>query len=82
MPFFWSQHYDVPITYIGNGEGWESAEVKGSHQERNALVVYRRAGKIVAVASIYRDRDSLLAEDALERGDDVTLERLAASVQG
>lgn len=80
VPFFWSQHYDVPVAYVGNGEGWESAEVKGSLQERNALVIYRRAGKIVAVASIYRDRDSLLAEDALERGDDAALERLASSL--
>ena len=81
MPFFWSQHYDVPINYTGHAEPWDSIEVAGSLSDRNCLVAYRTKGRIVAVASIYRDRDNLLAEDALSRDDQPALERLMRSVQ-
>jgi hypothetical protein len=39
-------------------------------------VAFRDHGRIVAMASIYRDRDSLLAEAAFERGDQKALEQL------
>ena len=81
VPFFWSQHYDVPINYVGHAEAWDAVQVAGSLQDRNALVAFRQKGRIVAVASIYRDRDSLLAEDALGRNDQPALEQLLRSVQ-
>ncbi len=81
VPFFWSQHYDVPINYVGHAESWDTAQVAGSLMDRNALVAYRKAGRIVAVASVYRDRDSLLAEDALGRDDQGALERLLGEVR-
>ncbi len=75
-PFFWSQHYDVPINYVGYAEGWDSLTVTGSVPDRNCLVAYRQAGRVLAVASIYRDKESLLIEAAMERGDDAEVERL------
>ena len=80
VPFFWSQHYDVPINYVGHAESWDAAQVAGSLPDRNALVAYRKGGRIVAVASVYRDRDSLLAEDALGRDDQPALEHLLRGV--
>jgi hypothetical protein len=65
-PFFWSQHYDVPINYVGHAEGWDDTETVGDIAGRDGLVRYRKDGKVVAVASIYRDRESLLAELELE----------------
>ena len=75
-PFFWSQHYDVPIAYVGHAESWDSIEVKGNIAGRDCLVAYRQAGRVQAVASIYRDRESLLIEAAMERGDDPAIERV------
>ncbi len=74
VPFFWSQHYDVPIAYVGHAESWDAIEVSGSIPGRDCLVAYRRAGRVQAVASIYRDRESLRIEAAMERGDEDAIE--------
>jgi NADPH-dependent 2,4-dienoyl-CoA reductase/sulfur reductase-like enzyme len=67
VPFFWSQHYDVPINYVGHAERWDEIEVEGDVAARDCLVRYKRGGRVLAVASIYRDLDSLKAELDLER---------------
>jgi NADPH-dependent 2,4-dienoyl-CoA reductase/sulfur reductase-like enzyme/nitrite reductase/ring-hydroxylating ferredoxin subunit len=74
VPFFWSQHYDVAINYVGHAEGWDAIEITGSIASRSCLVAYRQAGRVQAVASIGRDRESLLIEAAMERGDDAAVE--------
>jgi NADPH-dependent 2,4-dienoyl-CoA reductase/sulfur reductase-like enzyme len=67
VPFFWSQHYDLPINYVGHAERWDELEIEGDIKARDCLVRYRRDGKLLAVASIYRDVDSLKEELAMER---------------
>ena len=76
VPFFWSQHYDVTIAYVGHAAAWDQADVHGSLAGRDATVAYRRAGKVLAVATVFRDGVSLAAEAAMERGDSQGLERL------
>ena len=66
VPFFWSQHYDVPINYVGHAEKWDDLQIEGDIKARDCLVRYRRGGKVLAVASIYRDLESLKAELAME----------------
>jgi apoptosis-inducing factor 3 len=68
VPFFWSQHYDVPINYVGHAESWDEIAVDGNIAGRDCVLRYKKGGKVLAVASIYRDRDSLEAEIAMERG--------------
>ncbi|MBA2458631.1 MAG: FAD-dependent oxidoreductase [Gemmatimonadales bacterium] len=68
VPFFWSQHYDVPIAYTGHAERWDSIEVDGDIEGRDCTVRYRGGGRVLAVATIYRDRESLAAEVAMEQG--------------
>jgi len=70
VPFFWSQHYDVPINYVGHAEGWDEIGVEGEVAARDCLLRYRRGGRVLAVASIYRDLDSLKAELDMERQSD------------
>ena len=76
VPFFWSQHYDVPINYVGHAESWDRIDVAGHLAGKDALVAYRRQGRILAVATIYRDQASLQAEVLLEHGDQAGLEAL------
>lgn len=68
VPFFWSQHYDVPINYVGHAEQWDEIAVDGDINARDCLLRYKRKGRVLAVASIYRDLASLQAELAMERG--------------
>jgi NADPH-dependent 2,4-dienoyl-CoA reductase/sulfur reductase-like enzyme/nitrite reductase/ring-hydroxylating ferredoxin subunit len=67
VPFFWSQHYDVPINYVGHAEKWDEIAVDGDIGARDCLLQYRSGGRVLAVASIYRDVASLQAELAMER---------------
>jgi NADPH-dependent 2,4-dienoyl-CoA reductase/sulfur reductase-like enzyme len=67
VPFFWSQHYDLPINYVGHAEKWDALEIEGDIKARDCVVRYRRDGKLLAVASIYRDVDSLKEEWAMQR---------------
>jgi NADPH-dependent 2,4-dienoyl-CoA reductase/sulfur reductase-like enzyme/nitrite reductase/ring-hydroxylating ferredoxin subunit len=67
-PFFWSQHYDVTIAYVGHASSWDNCEISGDLEKHDAAATYRRNGKTIAVATIGRDRQSLSAEAALEKG--------------
>src|ERR1700761_6492847 len=68
VPFFWSQHYDVPINYVGHAENWDEIAVDGDIKGRDCMLRYKRKGRVLAVASIYRDVESLKAELAMEQG--------------
>jgi len=73
VPFFWSQHYDVSINYVGHAQKWDTADLTGSLAERSATVAYRAGGRIAAVATVYRDQESLKAERAMEEDDGAAL---------
>jgi len=66
VPFFWSQHYDVPINYVGHAESWDDIAIDGDIASRDCVVRYKQKGRVVAVASIYRDCDSLVEEVTME----------------
>jgi apoptosis-inducing factor 3 len=67
VPFFWSQHYDVTISYVGHAEKWDELEIDGDPAKHDCKVTYLSAGKKLAVATVSRDLESLRAEVELER---------------
>jgi NADPH-dependent 2,4-dienoyl-CoA reductase/sulfur reductase-like enzyme/nitrite reductase/ring-hydroxylating ferredoxin subunit len=67
VPFFWSQHYDVPINYVGHAEQWDEITIDGDIKAKDCLLKYKRKGQVLAVASIFRDLASLQAELEIER---------------
>ena len=67
VPFFWSQHYDVPINYVGHAEKWDELAIEGDIAGKDCLVRFKREGRTLATASIFRDIESLEAEVNMER---------------
>src|SRR2546430_7002440 len=67
-PFFWSNHFDLQIRYVGYGSGGDRAMVSGDLNARDASVIFHAGDKLTAVASLGRDLENLKAELALERG--------------
>ncbi len=69
VPFFWSQHYDLAISYVGHAEKWDRVAVHGNIAQRDARVELLRGDKRLAVITLGRDRESLEAEVAIERAN-------------
>jgi NADPH-dependent 2,4-dienoyl-CoA reductase/sulfur reductase-like enzyme/nitrite reductase/ring-hydroxylating ferredoxin subunit len=67
VPFFWSQHYDVPINYVGHAEKWDRIEIEGDIDARDCALRFTRGEKTLALATIYRDRESLEIERQMEQ---------------
>jgi len=66
VPFFWSQHYDAVISYVGHAEQWDRVDVDGNPAVRDCAVSLWHSGRKLAVVTVGRDIDSLWAELALE----------------
>jgi NADPH-dependent 2,4-dienoyl-CoA reductase/sulfur reductase-like enzyme/nitrite reductase/ring-hydroxylating ferredoxin subunit len=67
VPFFWSAHYDTSVNYVGHAESWDRLAVDGSPQDRDVAVRYERGGRLLALATIFRDAESLRTEIGMER---------------
>jgi NADPH-dependent 2,4-dienoyl-CoA reductase/sulfur reductase-like enzyme/nitrite reductase/ring-hydroxylating ferredoxin subunit len=78
VPFFWSQHYDTAIHYVGHAERWDRMEIAGNVEAGDCVVAFCDGERIAAVATIGRDEAGLRAEAALERDDQAALAALVA----
>ena len=56
-----------PINYVGHAERWDEIAVEGDIAAKDCLVRYKSGGRTLAVASIFRDTQSLEAEVNFER---------------
>ncbi|MDN5864294.1 MAG: FAD-dependent oxidoreductase [Gammaproteobacteria bacterium] len=65
-PFFWSQHYDAAINYVGHAAEWDRIDSEGSAGDYDYEARFVKDGRTLAFASIYRDVESLQAEAAME----------------
>ena len=65
-PFFWSQHYDAGINYVGHAARWDRIETDGDASKYDFTARFFDGERIAAVATIYRDVESLKAEAQME----------------
>jgi hypothetical protein len=68
VPFFWTQQYDVSIDYVGHAASWDDIEQKGDPGARDVALRFRKGGRTLALATIFRGRESLETELAMEQG--------------
>ena len=66
VPFFWSAHYDVTIAYVGHAERFDTTMADGDLAARDGTVRFLSSGRELAVATVFRDRESLEAEVRME----------------
>jgi NADPH-dependent 2,4-dienoyl-CoA reductase/sulfur reductase-like enzyme/nitrite reductase/ring-hydroxylating ferredoxin subunit len=67
IPFFWSAHYDkLSIHYTGHVERWDETVIEGDVMKMDCAVSYMVGNRRGAMATINRDRESLVAEVELE----------------
>ena len=76
VPFFWTTQFGVSLRYVGHAESWDRIDVAGDPKSKICAFAYRKGSKTLALAFYGRDRDALIAEDALSRGDEATLSSL------
>lgn len=67
-PFFWSQHYDTSINYVGHATRWDRIDSDGDAARQDYAARFMQGNRIAAVATIFRDVESLEAEARMEAG--------------
>jgi NADPH-dependent 2,4-dienoyl-CoA reductase/sulfur reductase-like enzyme/nitrite reductase/ring-hydroxylating ferredoxin subunit len=67
VPFFWSAHYDASINYVGHATRWDRIDVEGNAANQDAAVRFQRDGRLLALATWFRDEESLRGEIEMER---------------
>jgi thioredoxin reductase len=67
-PFFWSQHYDISIDYVGHAAEWDDIVQHGDPAAHDVALRFRKDGRTLALATIFRGQESLAAELAMEQG--------------
>jgi len=68
VPFFWTQHYDVSIDYVGHAQSWDRIDQDGDPSAHDVALRFWKGSRTLALATIFRGRESLIAELAMERG--------------
>lgn len=72
VPFFWSNHYDVAVNYLGHAESWDRIDIDGDLAKRDFHARFLKGGKTLAHVTVGRDLDSLAAEAHEEGGSTPT----------
>ena len=57
----------MPINYVGHAEQWDEIAVDGDIKSKDCLLRYKKGGRVLAIASIFRDAENLRAEFAMEQ---------------
>jgi NADPH-dependent 2,4-dienoyl-CoA reductase/sulfur reductase-like enzyme/nitrite reductase/ring-hydroxylating ferredoxin subunit len=56
VPFFWTHHHGLDLRVCGYLDGWDEVRIDGNLQRHDFIAHYLRGGRLIAAASIGRDR--------------------------
>ncbi len=67
-PWFWSDQYDLKLQMVGLSAGYDQVVTRGDTEKPAFSAFYYRAGKLIAVDSLSRIPDHMVARKLLDRG--------------
>jgi 3-phenylpropionate/trans-cinnamate dioxygenase ferredoxin reductase component len=67
-PWFWSDQYDIKLQMVGLSAGYDQVVTRGDTAKPAFSAFYYRAGRLVAVDSLNRIPDHMVARKLLDRG--------------
>lgn len=76
-PWFWSDQYDVKLQMAGLSHGYDQVVVRGDLDKPAFSAYYFRAARLIAVDSLSRIPDHMLAKRLLDHGLSPTPEQVA-----
>jgi NADPH-dependent 2,4-dienoyl-CoA reductase/sulfur reductase-like enzyme/nitrite reductase/ring-hydroxylating ferredoxin subunit len=65
VPFFWTTQFDATLNYVGHAKEWDRIVIQGDVRQQDFLAFYVKAGRILAVAGMNRDREIDLWEERM-----------------
>ncbi|WP_460903587.1 NAD(P)/FAD-dependent oxidoreductase [Paraburkholderia jirisanensis] len=77
LPWFWSDQYDLKLQMAGLHTGWTEYALRGALEERKFSLYYFRDNHLVAVDSINRPQDHMLARKLLANRIAVSAQQVA-----
>jgi 3-phenylpropionate/trans-cinnamate dioxygenase ferredoxin reductase subunit len=66
-PWFWSDQYDIKLQMVGLSAGYDQVVTRGDTEKPAFSAFYYRAGKLIAVDSLSRIPDHMVARKLLDR---------------
>lgn len=66
-PFFWSNHYDLHLHYVGYASSWDKVEIDGDVAAQNFTARYSRGGRVLAAVSAGRDKENLAIQIEMDQ---------------
>jgi 3-phenylpropionate/trans-cinnamate dioxygenase ferredoxin reductase subunit len=67
-PWFWSDQFEVKLQMVGLSAGYDQVVTRGDTEKPAFSAFYYRAGKLIAVDSLSRIPDHMVARKLLDRG--------------
>jgi 3-phenylpropionate/trans-cinnamate dioxygenase ferredoxin reductase subunit len=77
LPWFWSNQYDLKLQTVGLNVGHDEQIVRGDPASRSFSVVYRKAGRVVALDCVDRAKDYVQGRRLIEVRAEVAADALA-----
>lgn len=77
VPWFWTDQFDVRLQMTGLSQGYDRSVTRGSPESGKFSVYYFKAGRLVAVDSIGRPLDHIVARKLLAARAPITPEQAA-----
>ncbi len=80
IPYFWSQQFDLFLSYIGHSAGWNEIRYYGNLAKKEGAAAYIEGSDVTAVLTVGRDRQNLELEAAMEKNDQKRIREILTQI--